>query len=140
VVDASVGVKCLRSGEELSDQARALLSTPGGIGRRVAPDLFDLECSSALLKAQRRGHISSAELAEALALLEGLPLARWPVRPLVSHAATLAARAHFTVYDAVYVVLAIALAVPLVTADERLVRALHGLPEVCALTLADLDR
>ena len=43
VVDASAGIKCLRSGEDLTLQARALLDVSGSIGRRTAPDLFDLE-------------------------------------------------------------------------------------------------
>ncbi len=52
MIGASVGVKCLRSGEDFTGQARAVLDVSGRAGRRVAPDLFDLKCGSALLKAQ----------------------------------------------------------------------------------------
>lgn len=138
VVDASVGIKCLRSGENLTLQARALLDVSHSAGRRTTPDLFDLECAGALVKAERRGEISSTQLGDALALLSRLFIFRAPVRPFAEQAAVLAARRRITVYDAVYVILAVALGMPLVTADERLVRAMNGAP-VEMVRLADIE-
>jgi predicted nucleic acid-binding protein len=61
-----------------------------------------------------------------------------PSRPLLSHAARFAVESGISAYDAVYVVLAVALGTPLVTADERLVRALDGAP-VEMVRLADIE-
>jgi predicted nucleic acid-binding protein len=140
VVDASVGVKCLRSGEPLTRTARALLdaAAPGLLGLLSTTDLFDLECGSALVKAGRRGEITPAAVASGLALLKELPLSRVPARPLATHAGLLAAERRITIYDAVYVLLAVVLDVPLVTADERLVRALAG-TSYRVVSLADVE-
>jgi predicted nucleic acid-binding protein len=60
---------------------------------------------------------------EALALHRELPLRRFDHEPLLDRAFAL--RENFSAYAAVYVALAEGLAAPLVTADERLARAVR---------------
>lgn len=139
VVDASVGVKRLRQREALWKEARAVIDRGRApVGSRLVPDLFDLECAHAVVKLQRRVQLSEEESLEAVRLLSELPLVRVPARPLLSEAARFALRSGTSVYDAVYVVLAVALDIPLVTADERLVRTLERAP-VEVVRLADID-
>lgn len=139
VVDASVGVKRLRLKEAHWRQARALVDSAGAnTGMRFVPDLFDLECTHAVVKLHRRAELSRGESLEAVRLLHRLPLARVPSRPLLREAARLAVGSGISACDAVYVTLAVALDVPLVTADERLARSMEGLP-VEVVRLADID-
>lgn len=139
VIDASVGVKCLRGSEELSDRALALLAREmRGRPERITPGLFDIECSHAVAQSHRRGSLSTADALEALQLLHDLPIVRLSTRPLVFHAGRLALEHRIGAYDAVYVALAVLFDVPLVSADERLVRAMAGTP--CqVVSLADVE-
>jgi predicted nucleic acid-binding protein len=139
VVDASVGVKRLRQKEALWREARAVIDRgSAGVGARLVPGLFDLECAHAVVKLHRRAELSEEESLEAVRLLYELPLVRVPSRPLLPHAARLALDSGISAYDAVYVMLAVALGVPLVTADDRLVRAMAGAP-VEMVRLADIE-
>jgi len=139
VVDASVGVKRLRLKEAHWRQARALVDNAGVDGSmRFVPDLFDLECAHAVVKLHRRAELSRSESLEAVQLLHRLPLSRVPSRPLLREAARLAVGSGISAYDAVYVTLAVALDVPLITADERLARSMEGMP-VEVVRLADID-
>jgi len=139
VIDASVGVKCLRRDEPLSTQARALVMRGRDvIGAGIVPGLFDLECAHAVVKLQRRTQVGRGEALQAIGLLHDLPVLRMPSRPLLPHAARFAVENGISAYDAVYVILAVTLGMPLVTADERLVRAMDGAP-VEMVRLADIE-
>lgn len=96
-----------------------------------APHLIDAELGNVLRRRVLRGELPAAE---AQALLLG-------AAPLVDHRhdmtgrlgqAAWALRENVSYYDALYVALAAALSVPLLTADARLSRA-SGLP--CAVEL-----
>lgn len=86
-----------------------------------APHLLDAEFGNALRRQVRRGIV---EAAAAAVLLQWAPVfvdVRHEHGPLAADAWTL--RDNLTFYDALYVALAAALAVPLVTADARLAAA-----------------
>ena len=128
MIDTSVAVKLVLPREELTSAAGALLSSDaaGVDGIWVTPDLFDIECASAVASAVRRGRVEGGAGARALAFLLALPIVRRRTSTLVPAAMGLSLDLAVSVYDACYVALADALGVPLVTADEKLVRRLGG--------------
>lgn len=86
-----------------------------------APHLIDAEFGNALRRLVREGHV---EPDTAAVLLQWAPVfvdVRHAHGPLTGHAWTL--RHNLTFYDALYVALAAALDVPLVTTDARLAAA-----------------
>lgn len=127
VVDASVAVKwCLPSlREELVAQAEELLAS----SRReevqfLVPDLFWVELANALWKAVRRNEISSNNAASAISFMRDLDIATVPSIDIVPQALDLAISHGRTVYDSLYVALAMQSKSDLITADERLANAL----------------
>ncbi|MBN1583332.1 MAG: type II toxin-antitoxin system VapC family toxin [Anaerolineae bacterium] len=127
VVDASVGIKLFLV-EPLSDRVDVLFDHLADAlpARFYVPDLFFVECANILWKyACRFGYPPDA------ARQDVADLVRLPVRPvsmavLAEPALVLSIAWQITAYDAVYVTLAGRLSLPLVTADEALVRKLAG--------------
>ena len=107
-----------------------VLGTP--TGRRVrdrvaasgvsihAPHLIDPEVAQVMRRKAALREISADRAKEALDDFADLRLSRYPHGPLLERAWEL--RERLTAYDAMYVVLAEALAAPLVTTDRRLAR------------------
>ena len=118
VVDASAIIELLfrsplgaRVEARLFDSAAAL----------HAPQLLDVEVIQVLRRFESRGELTSRLGAEALRILEAMPMPRHPHEPLVQRIWSL--RANLTAYDGVYVALAEALGAVLVTCDVRLGRS-----------------
>jgi predicted nucleic acid-binding protein len=113
VIDASVLATALGDDGEDGDAARRRLRGE----ELAAPEIVDLEVASVwrrTLTDERRGALALADLAD-------LPLRRARHLPLLRRCWEL--RHNLTPYDAVYVALAEALEVALLTADGRLARA-----------------
>ncbi len=125
VVDASVAIKLFIT---LSDRAETLVAhlATEPAGQLSVPDLFYIECANILWKHTRRSGYPPAKARQALTDLGGLALRRFPTADLAAPALDLALQEAITAYDACYVALALQLAVPLVTAGEKLARALGG--------------
>ena len=127
VVDASVAAKWFlpETGEALVDQAAALLDQ---YDRKeiqfVVPDLFYVEIASAIWKAVRVGRVSRAFGDQALVLLTQREFATIPSPKLLDGAFQIAAEYGRTVYDSLYVALAVQTKSQLITADERLANSL----------------
>jgi predicted nucleic acid-binding protein len=127
VVDASVAAKWFlpENGEALVDQAAALLDM---YDRKqvqfVVPDLFYVEIASAIWKAVRVGRVSRAFADQALVLLTQREFATVPSLKLLDKAFQIAADHGRTVYDCLYVALAVQSHAQLITADERLANSL----------------
>lgn len=127
VVDASVAVKwCLPSHrEQLVGQAEELLaSSRRDEIRFLVPDLFWVELANALWKAVRRGELSADNAASAISFVRDLDIATLESVDLVPQALVLAVTYGRTVYDSLYVALAVQSKTDLITADERLANAL----------------
>lgn len=124
VVDASVAVKWLVD-ENLSDEAAQLLNGH----ELLAPSLVYAEATNAIWKLARRGIISWADVADALAALSRAPLAV-PVtmKDLMVAAAGLAHDLGQPVYDCIYLALAIRQQRPVLTADRRFHDVVHRHP------------
>jgi predicted nucleic acid-binding protein len=123
VVDASVAFKWYFE-EPWSDAARRLLSG----GRLIVPRLFFIETNNILRKRCERKEMSSDDARATADSLAELPLEVWPDHRLVRPALDLALDFRVSMFDAVYVALAVRLHGQLVTADRRLVNALQGGP------------
>ena len=127
VVDASVGIKLFLI-EPLSAQADVLFDhlADDPPSRFYVPDLFFIECVNILWKyAQRFGYAAEAA-AQDVADLVSLPLETVSTAALAEDALAVAVRHGSTAYDSAYVALARRLSLPLVTADEALVRRFDG--------------
>jgi predicted nucleic acid-binding protein len=86
-----------------------------------APALLDFEVASALRGHVLAGKLDSARLDEAIDDFASLHIDRHLMTDMLGYMLEL--RDNFTVYDAAYLVLADALQVPLLTADEKLAEA-----------------
>lgn len=124
VVDSSVAVKWFVP-EELSDVAALLFEPSYDL---AAPDLLVPEFGNVLWKKMRRNELRRDEALEIVGALGEVPLTIVGSADLVVPALEIAAAYGRTVYDALYVALAVARDCVLVTADERLVAALAGGP------------
>jgi predicted nucleic acid-binding protein len=117
VVDASVLAVAL--GDDGADGS----SARGAVADEVlaAPELVDLEVLSVWRRQVAAGEMTARHAALAVSDLAALPLRRMSHRLVLQRCWEL--RHTVTVYDAAYVALAEALAIPLLTADARLSRA-----------------
>jgi predicted nucleic acid-binding protein len=120
VVDASAMVDYLLEAGSEGAWARLRIRSDGEVS---APHLIDLEVASSLRKLASRREIAKTTAELALNDFRELDVIRYPATPLLGRIWAL--RDHLTVYDAAYVSLSEALAVPLVTTDARLARS-HG--------------
>ena len=135
VVDASVAIKWYLP-EIHAEAAQRLLT---GEAKLLVPDLIFAEAGNILWKRVRSGEILEAEAEAVMQSLGALPLAVSPSWPRVLPALTLACQAKRTVYDSLYLALAVRESAIMVTADEKFVNALKGTPlEAYALWVEDI--
>jgi predicted nucleic acid-binding protein len=128
VIDASSAFKWAVA-EPDSDKAELLRDDyRSGVIELLAPDIFPAEIASSLLTAQRRGRISDFQPSLA-AVLATCPVLH-ETRPLLASVGAIIASvttgARVSLYDALYVALAEREGCELITADDRLVRALQS--------------
>lgn len=126
VVDASVVVKWFVP-EIHSDAARRLLELPH---EYVAPDLLFAETANTIWKKIRRKELSVEEGQHLVADIGRIAVETVSCRALAEDAHALANATGRTVYDAMYVALAVRLRTRSITADDRLEAALKSMPAV----------
>lgn len=127
VVDASVAAKWFLADdkEALADQAFKLLDGyDKGELEFVVPDLFYVQIANALWKAVRVGRVTPAAGEALFASLEQRVFTTVPSRVLIGAGYQIAAAYNRSVYDALYVALAMQIQSHLITADQRLANAL----------------
>lgn len=127
VVDASATIK-LFVVEPLSEYAAAFFLSIAALPELdlYVPDLFFGECANILWKYTRRSSYPLDKAQADLAGIKELGLRGIPTVALVDDALHLAVTHGISVYDACYVALALRLRLPLITADEALLRKLSG--------------
>lgn len=117
VIDASVALKWFVP-EPGHEAAIALLRNGGDL---LAPDWLLVEVANALWKQWRQNAIDPEQIDDILKML-GQILVLSDTRPLVGRASSLARSLDHPVYDCLYLALAEANHVPLVTDDRTLLR------------------
>ena len=116
IIDASVAVECVLE----TEIGRSVLELIGDVAV-AAPTLMDAEVLAALRKGVQQRRITTAQAELAIADLVAWPIDRVPNRELLPLAWRY--RHNVTAYDGLYVALAEARGVPLLTIDGPLSRA-----------------
>ena len=127
VLDASVAAKWFLSAdnEPLTDEALELLRKfVQGETRFIVPDLFWAELARAIWKAIRLRRVDKSSAQEALSYLRACDLPVYSTVALLDKAFHIATSFDRSVYDSLYVALAVDSGAPLITADERLANSL----------------
>jgi len=119
VVDASVVLKWFVP-EIHSDAARRLLAATHQF---LSPDLLFPEAGNAIWKKVRRGELTAEEGRRLAADISSVAVETVSTRGLMSEAHALAVTTGLTVYDAMYLALAVRLKTELIAADDRLDRS-----------------
>jgi len=114
VLDASVVVKLLIR-EADSPTAHSVLAS---LTRAVVPDWCTLECAHAVWKYVHRGDLDTETASANMRALDRLNLDTVSSQDLVSASMDLALEVNHSPYDCLYVLLAYAEGLPLVTADK----------------------
>jgi predicted nucleic acid-binding protein len=124
VIDASVGITLFLK-EPLSKKNHALFALLTREPRAIfyVPDLFYIECTNIILKYVRRGTIKDTDATLYLTALENLALIPTPTQSLISAALLLATTRNLSAYDSCYVALSKVMDAPLLTGDEKMVKA-----------------
>ena len=128
VVDASVVVKWFVP-EIHSEGARRLLDLAH---QYLAPDLLFAETANTVWKKIRRGELTVERGRQLVHDIGGIAVEAVPCRLLAEDAHALANATGRTVYDSMYLALAIRLKTRMITADERLEAAVAQFPLAAA--------
>ncbi len=118
VVDASVALKWVLP-EEGADRARRL---PGS-EPLAAPELLLIECANVLTMRVRRKLLTPDEALQALSIITSAPVRRVPSAGHVEAAQRIAIELGQTVYDSLYLAVALAERATFVTADTSFAAA-----------------
>ena len=120
VLDASVAVAWLLEDEDdpVADAAMSQLATEFAL----VPQLWHLEVRNVLVVAERRGRVGATGIEDGLRRLGELPI-RTDTEPNLGAAISLARRRRLTIYDALYLELALRADAPLATVDRALAAA-----------------
>jgi len=126
VIDASVVIKWFIP-EAGSDAASRLLASED---RFAAPDLLFAEIANTIWKKVQRGQLTRAESQRLVSDFERIAVDATPCRALANDAHALALITSRSVYDSMYVALALRLNTRVITADERFFHALQSFPDL----------
>ena len=117
VIDASIVASCL-----LPDEFQSTSLADLGSSELHAPMLFWAETRNILVVSERRRRLTVDTLSEALSILDAIAV-RLDEAPDGSRVVQLARSHQLTVYDALYVELALRLQTPFWTLDRKLAAA-----------------
>lgn len=135
VVDASIVVKWLLP-ELHSAPARRVLAERNDL---LAPDLLWAELGNVLWKKSRAGELTAEEARDLLRDLRRFPIRTIPSFGLIDPALDIATRFGRSVYDCLYLALAMSRRCQVVTSDRRLYASLNKGPLApCLLWVEDV--
>ena len=127
VLDASVAAKWFRAAKDEPYSQQALALYEGYLRREfnfIVPDIFWAEIGSIFWKAIRQGRLEKTPAEEAIADLMKCELSSFASATLLVKAFDIATTFDRSVYDSLYVSLALQSNTQFITADERLANAL----------------
>src|SRR5436305_617717 len=125
VLDSSVAFKWEVT-EPDSDKADALRDDfRNAVHDLLAPDIFNVEVSHALTRAERQGRIAVGEARKLFLDILTTPPSFFPFQPLLPRAIDISSAMRVGVHDCIYVALAEQEGCEVVTADDRMVNALQ---------------
>ena len=110
-----------------SDAASRLLASED---RLAAPDLLFAEVANAIWKKVLRGQLTRAESQLLVSDIEHIAVDTTPCRALANDAHAIALITSRSVYDSMYVALALRLDTRVITADERFFHGLQSFPDL----------
>ncbi len=136
VVDASVAVKWVVA-EDFSDQADLLKGSA-----LCAPAHWQAEAVNVLWAKVYRGDLLPAGAIDRARMLMQAPVELVPLSPLMDDALKQSLACGITIYDFLYLALAVARDIAFVTADRKLLQKLSGDPNLMASIrwVGDLER
>ena len=140
VIDDNVALK-LFFVQPLSNKADALFARleQDPQARFYIPDFFYAECASAFVNYVRLAKYPEDAARQDMIELQALSFQAIPTSQLTKDALKIAFQLRISGYDACYVALAHQLKIPLITADEKLVRATVGKHRVLFLGDDDVE-
>jgi predicted nucleic acid-binding protein len=125
VVDTNVALKVYP--EDLADVAQQILDAGrDGEAEPLAPTLILLGFRHALTRRVRREEITSCDAQEMWKSFGGWPFVYYEIGSLVPRAVEISTETGCTVYDAIFVALAEAEGLVVLTADGKLIKALEA--------------
>jgi predicted nucleic acid-binding protein len=99
VVDSSVGVKWVLPETDSAKALQLLDDFQKAVVELLAPDIFLVEATHAITRAERQNRITQAEGAKVVAVLLNQQLALVPHIPLLPRAYAISSHARIGVYD-----------------------------------------
>jgi predicted nucleic acid-binding protein len=126
VVDCSVAAKWALQEPGRNDALRLLDEQEAGNISLIAPDLLLTEFAGLIAKRTRRKLMPAAQGYRAVRLMEESDLRLFEISPLLGRALDLAINGQMSLWDCIYLALAIEHDCQLITADVRLFRNGRG--------------
>lgn len=123
MVDCSVAAKWILHEAGHGQALHLLHEEESGKVSLIAPDLLLTEFASLIAKRARRKQMLAGEARDAYRFLERAATVLFDTRPLLDAALQLALTNHVSLWDCVYLALAIEQRCSLVTADRRFFRS-----------------
>ncbi|BAS56151.1 PilT domain-containing protein [Leptolyngbya boryana NIES-2135] len=122
VVDASVVIQYAIT-QEYTPEVRVLIARMYQVDRLYLPEFCLLECTNVIWKAVRFNNLAPSIASQIITELQRLPLQIEPVISLLPNALQIGLTYQLAIYDSLYIALAEQLDLPLISLDERQVRA-----------------
>jgi predicted nucleic acid-binding protein len=126
VLDCSVAAKWVLPEVDGAPALRLFERRAAGEVTLIAPDLLLAEFASLLAKRSRRKLISETQAFDAFQFMTRSAPGLFDTRPLLARALDLSLRHQMSLWDCVYLALALERGCPFLTADRRLFRAGAG--------------
>jgi len=123
VLDVSVAEKWYLPDPNTAKALKLRLDFYLGVHLLLAPDIFPAECAEMLVKAEQKGIIPQGDTALNLDDLLVVAVPLHPSFPLLQRAAAISLSTRLTLFPSMYLALAEREQCPLLTADNKVIRA-----------------